>query len=416
MSKTQLAELIAQQMPSHDHKGFGVAVSGGGDSIALLVLMARYAKQAGIALHAISVDHGLRDGTDAELRLVSAQCAKLDVPHTVVHWTGWDGAGNLQSNARDARYDLIAKWAQAHDIDVVGLGHTADDQAETLLMRMARGAGVDGLAAMAFESQRHGVTWLRPLLGAAREDLRDFLRQENVTWAEDPSNENRNFERIRMRDALKELAPLGLNAQTLAMVARNMSDARGALEWHTSLAAKDACEVTLGTVRIDLDRYNALPSEIARRLLVRAIRWVNGANYSPRRGGVSQVQAAMNNGVSSTLDGCQIVYKQGRVYVCRELNAVREVIGPMDGLWDGRWRVIGPSDRKELCVAPLGELGVRRSEAWRELGLPREAILSLPAVWSGGELIASPLIENGLEWAATLERGADTFIATLLSH
>lgn len=416
MSKTQFAELIAHQMSSHDLKGFGVAVSGGGDSIALLVLMARYAKQTGIALHAISVDHGLRDGTDAELRLVSAQCAKLDVPHTVVHWTGWNGAGNLQSTARDARYDLIAKWARTHDIDVVALGHTADDQAETLLMRMARGAGVDGLAAMAFASQRHGVTLLRPLLGVAREDLRDLLRQENMTWAEDPSNENRDFERIRMRDALKALAPLGLNAQTLAVVACNMSDARVALEWHTSLAAKDACEVTLGTVRIDLERYNALPVEIARRLLVRAIRWVNGANYSPRRGGVSQVQTAMDNGISSTLDGCQIVCKQGRVYVCRELNAVREMIGPMDGLWDGRWRIIGPSERKELCVAPLGELGVRSSEAWRELGLPREAILSLPAVWSGGELIASPLIENGPEWVATLERGADTFIATLLSH
>lgn len=416
MTKTQLADLIAQQMSSRDLERVGVAVSGGGDSVALLVLMAEYAKTAGIRLFAISVDHGLRDGTDAELRLVSDQCAELDVPHSVAHWTGWDGAGNLQSNARDARYDLIAKWAQTQDIDVVALGHTTNDQAETLLMRMARGAGVDGLAAMAVESQRHGVRWIRPLLGAVREDLRDFLRQENVTWAEDPSNENRDFERIRMRDALKALAPLGLNAQTLAVVASNMSDARTALEWQTSLAAKDACEVTLGTVRIDLDRYNALPSEIARRLLVRAIRWVNGANYSPRRGGVSQVQAAMNNGVSSTLDGCQIVYKQGRVYVCRELNAVREVIGPMDGLWDGRWRVIGPSDRKELCVAPLGELGVRSSEAWRELGLPREAILSLPAVWSGGELIASPLIENGLEWAATLERGADTFIATLLSH
>ena len=286
MTKTQLADLIAQQMSSHDLERVGVAVSGGGDSVALLVLMAEYAKTAGIRLFAISVDHGLRDGTDAELRLVSDQCAELDVPHSVVHWTGWDGAGNLQSNARDARYDLIAKWAQTHDIDVVALGHTTNDQAETLLMRMARGAGVDGLAAMAVESQRHGVRWIRPLLGAVREDLRDFLRQENVTWAEDPSNENRDFERIRMRDALKALAPLGLNAQALAVVASNMSDARTALEWQTSLAAKDACEVTLGTVRIDLDRYNALPSEIARRLLVRAIRWVNGANYSLRAVGV----------------------------------------------------------------------------------------------------------------------------------
>ena len=416
MAKNQLADLIAQQMSSRDLKRVGVAVSGGGDSMALLVLMAEYAMSAGISLFAISVNHGLRKNAEAELRLVSDQCTKLDIPHTVTHWTGWDGVGNLQANARDARYHLITKWAKTHNIDFVTLGHTADDQAETLLMRLARGAGVDGLAAMAVESQRHGVTWLRPLLGVLREDLRDFLCKNNVSWAEDPSNENRNFERIRMRDALKVLAPLGLTAQNLAVVSSNMFDARAALELHTTSAARAACEVMLGAVKIDLERYKALPVEIARRLLVRAIVWVNGSNYSPRRSGVTQVQTAMNNGVSSTLDGCQVVCKQGRIYVCRELNAVRDEIGVIDGLWDRRWRIVGPSDHKELRVAPLGELGVRSSKVWREMGLPREAILSLPAVWRGGELIASPLIESGSEWVAKLERCADTFYRTLLSH
>ena len=144
--------------------------------------------------------------------------------------------------------------------------------------------------------------------------------------------------------------------------------------------------------------------------------WVNGANYSPRRSGVSQVQNSIKNGVSSTVDGCQVVYKQGRIYVCRELNAVRGITGSIDELWDGRWRFTGPIDRDGLSVRPLGEVGVRSNDAWRDLGLPREAILSLPAVWCGDELIASPLTEQGIEWVATLERDADTFIATLLSH
>ena len=143
----------------------GVAVSGGSDSVALLLLVRAWAAVSGREIAAVTVDHGLRAGSAGEAADVAALCARIDVAHDVLNWRGWDGRGNLQDHARRARRDLIADWAQERGIATVALGHTLDDQAETVVMRLARGSGVDGLAAMAVVSQAACVVWLRPLLG-----------------------------------------------------------------------------------------------------------------------------------------------------------------------------------------------------------------------------------------------------------
>ena len=184
---------------------FGVAVSGGGDSVALLLLARDWAARAGRAVEAVTVDHGLRPGSAGEAAEVAALCARIGVPHDVLAWRGWDGNGNLQDNARRARRSLIADWARSRDVGAVALGHTLDDQAETLVMRLARGSGVDGLAAMAAESRAEGIVWLRPMLGLRRADLRAWLMAEGVGWAEDPSNEDEGFARVRVRRALDVL-------------------------------------------------------------------------------------------------------------------------------------------------------------------------------------------------------------------
>ncbi|WP_236628283.1 tRNA lysidine(34) synthetase TilS, partial [Sulfitobacter sp. HI0129] len=122
----------------------------------------------GLSLRAVTVDHGLRAGSAEEATGVAACCAALGVPHDTLQWADWDGSGNLQAAARDARYRLMADWAARHDIGAIALGHTADDQAETFVMRLARRSGVDGLSAMAPHSVRAGIEWLRPLLGIHR--------------------------------------------------------------------------------------------------------------------------------------------------------------------------------------------------------------------------------------------------------
>lgn len=410
-----LEEISAQLLPRPPAK-IGIAVSGGGDSVALLSLMAQFAKEHDIEVHVISVDHGLREGTQLEIKGVTAICAQLGVAHHVEYWSGWDGGGNLQSQARDARYELIGDWAQANDIDVVALGHTMNDQAETVLMRMARGAGVDGLSAMSARRIHNGVTWVRPLLAVSREDLRDYLRRENLQWSEDPSNENRDFERIRMRDALAVLEPLGITVDALGQVAANMSDARAALDWQAFLAAKECATVVLGAIRIDMRLFRVLPTEIARRILIGALCWLSNANYAPRRASVLQLQASIRNGVTCTLEGCQIQRMNDELWIFRELNAVRDLSSEVGDSWDDRWYVTGPEDDPIFEVSALGESGVKSLKDWRKTGIPRAAILSLPAVWKDDELVASLLDEQDDEWSAELEGGQDAFFAALLSH
>ena len=203
----------------------GVAVSGGSDSTAALVLAVRALGPARIA--AVTVDHGLRPQSRAEAESVARHCARLGVSHDILTWTDRPG-GNLQASARRGRRRLIADWAQGR-VGAVILGHTQDDQAETVLLNIARGSGVDGLAAMPRRLERDGIIWLRPLLDTPRAALRDMLRARGIDWVDDPSNDNPAFDRVRMRQAGPLLAELGLSTQTLAALADRMQMARAVL-------------------------------------------------------------------------------------------------------------------------------------------------------------------------------------------
>jgi tRNA(Ile)-lysidine synthase len=389
----------------------GLAVSGGGDSVALL----RLAVDAGLAVRAVTVDHGLRIESAAEAAWVGRLCAGLGVPHDVLPWHGWDGAGNLQDQARRARLSLIADWAVSAGLGIVALGHTRDDQAETVLMRLARRAGVDGLSAMAERRAALGVVWLRPLLGVSRDELRSFLRDRKQDWIEDPSNNAPRFDRVKARHVLAELAPLGITPEMLAGVAAQLRDAREALSIQTEAAARRMARVEAGDVVIDRAAFLALPPEIRRRLLVGALTWVASAEYGPRAAAVLSLLAAVAAGQGGTLAGCRVITRRDVLRVTREWQAVREKAAPPGQIWDRRWRVRGP-DIKGLQVRALGRAGLAAIGDWRRTGLPCATGLVLPAVWRDEVLVAAPLLRPGDGWTADLAGGAEGFFLSLLSH
>ncbi|MEO0389437.1 MAG: tRNA lysidine(34) synthetase TilS [Pseudomonadota bacterium] len=394
----------------------GVAVSGGSDSVALLCLLAQLQRAARTTLSVISVDHGLRHAARAELETVRALCTDLGIEQHIEYWTGWDGGGNMQAAARTARYDLIADWAVGNDIDVVAVGHTANDQAETVLMRLARGSGVDGLSAMAERRRHNGIDWLRPLLGAQRRDLRAYLTARGTPWVEDPSNEDADFERVRVRSALQLLEPLGLDAQALGQVARNMGQARDALNLAAWQAAREVAVVDLGAVRLDLGRWQGLPAEIARRLLVHSVRWISGAVYPPRRASIDQLMAALTGGRAATLAGVQLEHLGDEAWLFREYAAVEAASGTVEDLWDDRWSLEGEADTDALSVRAIGPDGLAQIEGWRDLGLPRAALLSLPGVWEGPVLRGAPVQGGPDEWQIEIADGDASYYDTLLSH
>ncbi|MEM7547331.1 MAG: tRNA lysidine(34) synthetase TilS [Pseudomonadota bacterium] len=391
----------------------GLSVSGGGDSMALMYLAHRWSADRGTALRVAVVDHGLRADSAAEAAFVQDRAAALGMEADVLRWTDWSGQGNLQAAARRARRDLVAAWARRQGIGTVALGHTMDDQAETVLMRLGRGAGVDGLSAMAPQSEAAGLRWLRPLLGLRREALRRWLVAGGREWVDDPSNDDPRFDRVRARAALGHLHDLGVTVEGLSATSDRLRDAREALDQGVAaLAAQAATWGHCGELRLNLAALRAAPAELARRLLRCGLRSVAGTAYGARAEAEAKLMSAMLGlqlGGGRSLHGC-IIRPDGptSVVVMREVAALDPLprpFGEAPMLWDGRFRIAPRAPIADARIAPLGEAGLRHLRdvadagqwaappAWR--GAPRAAQLTTPALWQRGRLRAAPLADYG---------------------
>jgi tRNA(Ile)-lysidine synthase len=410
-----LLHLVGNCFGANPPKAIGVAVSGGSDSTALLHLMHQWAGGAGVTLHAVTIDHGLRDAAADEAKSVAQMCAGLGIDHSTLHWTGWDGKGNLQDQARRARYGLMAGWARERGIETVALGHTVEDQAETFLMRLARGSGVDGLSGMATRRRSDGVTWVRPVLLQRRQDLRDYLQRHDVSWIDDPTNEDERFDRVKIRKAMQVLADLGLDAERLAGTAQDLRIARSALELQTQEAAERTVTIKNGDVVLDRMQYRRLPLEISDRLMTHALCWVSSAKYRPRRAALSDVGYAILKGKGTTLHGCLITANKDEIRITREHQAVKDTVCPTDEIWDNRWRLTGPHDNG-LELRALGAAGLAECPEWRATGIPRTSLLASPAVWKKDSLVAAPLAGLGNGWRTKALFGLDHFNSSIISH
>ena len=390
----------------------GLAVSGGSDSLAMLHLIAQVAPEMGSKVHAITIDHGLRAEAADEAAFVGRICASLGVAHSTVKWEHAEIFGNLMDRARRARYALMADWARTQGIGHVAVAHTMDDQAETVLMGLARAAGIDGLSGMRSTWREDGITFTRPFLAVSRADLQAYLLRKGIAWIDDPSNADGRFQRIKARRALAALAPVGITAERLARVASNLDFARSALAAYTAEIAADLVTEVAAGLQIRRKQYSLQSFEVQRRLLITALQWVSGAAYAPRANAVGNVELAIVAGKDSTLSGCRIRLKADTIAITREPRAVATTTCPSDQLWDGRWRVTGPH-APDLTLRALGAEGLRMCKKWRDTGHSRDTVLVSPAVWRGDALISAPLAGFNAEWSATIPNGFHKFV---LSH
>jgi tRNA(Ile)-lysidine synthase len=262
-------------------RGLILAVSGGPDSTALLVLAARWAKRFknGPKLVAVTIDHGLRPEAAREAAAVKRLARRLGIAHRTLRWRGQKPKTGLQEAARAARYRLLAQAAASAGYAHILTAHTLDDQAETVLFRLARGSGLMGLAAMAQVSplpvgaDRMGFL-LRPLLHVPKARLVATLQAARIGYNEDPSNLDPRFTRSRLRALMPHLAREGLTAHGLSRFAARMRRADATIEFAVA-AARDALAPEpwpeRGPVKLDTARFATLPAEVAMRLLGRAI-------------------------------------------------------------------------------------------------------------------------------------------------
>lgn len=390
----------------------GIAVSGGSDSLALLHLMADW---GGAPLVCVTVDHGLRSASAGEAAHVATICAGLGVPHDILTWAGWDGQGNLPAAARRARYALMAQWASQRDLAGIVLGHTADDVAETLLMRLARRAGVDGLAAMQTRRQEGETVLHRPLLQAHRADLQQYLVLRDVPWIDDPSNTDGRYRRTQARRALDALVPVGVTAGALADAARHLRDARETLGHYAAQEAARIASIDTGDLLFDAALFAALRPDIARRLLQAGLGWITGPGYGARGPDITRMLARIAGGEGGTLAGCRITQGAGHIRLAREYAAIGDCTAVPGAVWDGRWHLDGPQS-PGAHVAALGPQGRLACPNWRASGLPAHSIDASPALWQGDALLAAPLAGCPNGWQARACRTTADLKAMLLSH
>jgi tRNA(Ile)-lysidine synthase len=376
-----------------------VLLSGGGDSVCLLDVAVRL----GAAASALHVNYGLRPGAPADEELCRGLCERLGVPLTVEHVT-LPGSGNLQAEARESRYAL----AEAVTTGDYAAGHTASDQAETVLYRLAVSPGSRALQGMEWRRGR----LVRPLLDVTRDEVRGYLRARRLDWREDPSNADRRFARARVRhDVLGALRTLSPRAeQTIAETARQLREEAEVLD----IATGDALEALGGGPAVPLDALGRLPPALRRLVLRRLAETAAGEPRALSRREAEEICSLGGEG-TKTLDlggGLRAVAEYGTLRLGRS-EAPAEP-GPVELPVPGRVRfgsweveaVVGGAGEVSVSAVALGGRALVR--AWREgdrmrpagLGgtktlqdlftdrkVPRALRAQLPVVEAGGEIV-----------------------------
>ena len=363
LSPTEFARLMDRLGPFEPAPRLAVAVSGGGDSLAAALLAAHWAHDRGGRVVALTVDHRLRPNSSAEAALVGQWLGQHGISHHVLPWLGDKPASDLQGRARAARYELLAQWCRRAGVLHVVLAHHREDQAETFLLRLARGSGVDGLSAMAAVRHDARLRWLRPLLAVPKARLLATLRERDQPWVEDPSNTESRHARVRLRRLAPVLAAEGLDAVRLSETAARLGQVRDLLESDQAGALLRWAEINpAGHAWVEMAAWSRLPEPLALRLLSRLVQTLGGEALPPRLERSDGLLRRLRQGQGGTLSGCRVAVVGERALFCREAGRMAAAVGVAPGAeveWDGRFRL------SLAAAAPSGlSLGGLGSQGW----------------------------------------------------
>lgn len=403
--------MLALNIPG-EPRHIAVALSGGPDSWALALLAQQWCQRNNGQLTALTVDHRLRDDSTAEAQTVAAECARRGLAHHVLTWQHGPITSALQEQARTARYAMLTDWCRANQADILLTAHHADDQAETVLLRLAKASDIAGLAGLRSASTINGVTVVRPLLEYAKQQLVDYATQAGVAYVTDSSNENPRFARARLRQARMVLEAEGLTTANVTRLAGKMRAADEALIY-AAQALITATYAADGTVRLPLVSLASSPPALALRALDTAWRAVTGATGHPlAHDQLQHLVDYVTTGAKTkiTLGGMVLEREGSDLLVCREYAACAKpltVQAYSNAVWDNRFNIHNPTG-SAVAVQALGTFGRDRINAlaapyaWLH-DVPAAARAALPAVVVGATALPLLLAKTqATPWAAFL--------------
>lgn len=367
-----------------------VAVSGGVDSMSLAFCL----KRSGYDMHAFIVEHGLREESADEAKMVAGWLANLDISSTILPWKHDGITSRIHVEARKARYQLLLEACKSRGIKTLCLGHHQDDQAETILMRFAKGSGIDGLAGMDQVSEQGGVQISRPFLNIPKAQLIATCDENHIQFVTDPSNEKECYARGRLRRTSKLLEAEGFTPARLADLGDRAREARDALQFYTDNLCQNAIKLLKnGVLELNLDVYSRAPFAVRLRVLGACFMYLNPKTYAPERKQLLPFTGWVDSddNAGRTFHGASISKRKGTLVFMRELAGITEE-RTSSGLWDHRWEVSGLDASSGHVVRALGvqkhkvldaaSPGLRKKVP---SGRPRAV---LPALWDGDKLLA----------------------------
>jgi tRNA(Ile)-lysidine synthase len=404
----EFSRLMAVVGPFESDPAIAVGVSGGADSLALCLLAAEWTAAAGGRLTALVVDHRLRPGSAKEAARVRGWLGGRGIACVVLGWPGPKPATGIEAAARDARYRLLLRWCRDNRVLHLLVAHHVRDQAETVLMRLSRGSGFEGLAAMRPISEALDVRILRPLLAIAPERLKATLDARRQEWIEDPMNADPAYARVRWRAAQPVLAAAGISTELLGGVAEQAGAVRAALDAAVAAVLVRGCRLhPAGFARLSAASLREAPAEIAWRALARVAACIGGRPRPPPRATavrlLHRIEGLASPGIG-TLARCRLIAEGDDIVVCRERRGLPEPVAVSPGQrlhWDGRFIVeIGVATR---MMGGRGWLRPLPADAWRALkaagqaqqnrAWPVEAATALPALFDEDGLVAVPHLD-----------------------
>jgi tRNA(Ile)-lysidine synthase len=303
-----------------------VGVSGGSDSLALVLMLWKELAPLGYRIVALTVDHQLRPSSAKEASYVAEIMKKFHIEHHILVWNGEKPRTGIEEAARQARYQLIGRWCAENQIRTLVLAHQQEDQAETFLMRLQRGSGLEGLCAIRPVCRRNNLLIVRPLLDTSKAELQSYLALQNIRWIEDESNLSDDYLRNRIRHALPMFyAQTGINAQILCDTAKRLQKTQALLDRVTERHIHDLFspigQVGFSCLKTD---WSNLDSELHFCLLKKILPQLAQTDYPPRAKSLTDLCLQMDSDhfKSATLGGCEILAFDNRLWFVRETKHI----------------------------------------------------------------------------------------------
>lgn len=380
-----------------------VALSGGSDSTALTLLLKNCSR--GFDITAITIDHNLRPESSEETKKVKSQMDSIGVKHVTIKWEHYGVESNIQKQARSARLKLLTDYCASNGIQHLFVAHNKNDVAETFLMNMLRGSGVYGLSSIPNRTIHNNVNILRPLLFIHKEELKFFLESQNISWIEDPSNQNHEFLRTKVRNLMnsremkKIIANPNMLVDRIALNANNMARARNALEESCDASMKEISILHKeGYITLDLDKFSSLQKETALKILASCLTTVSGnQEYPPRLESIKKLYHNITSEKIQTLWGCEIISKNGKVYIYREFGKntpSSKKISDTEWIWDDRIKITSESPHYIKSLEYAAPELLNKIPEIKSKKIPKRIWKTLPLITTYGTKVYVPFLND----------------------